>query len=199
MLTVLRDNFKKIIGGVASTLLKLHLTPSTITVLGFCLAFIASFFYAYPIVRWHQIVGALLFFVSGFCDVLDGSMARLGNQTSKRGEFLDSILDRYADVLVITGITIFYGSMVTLTIPVYIWGFLAVSGSILVSYARAKAESLGVRLESVGFAERSERMFVIILLSFTPYLNWALIILACITHITVGQRIITAYHRLKVA
>ncbi len=196
MLTKLRRKIEKIINAIASVLLKANFTPTSITVLGFGLATISAIFYASPIIYWHNIAAALFLFSSGFCDVLDGTLARLGKQTSEFGNFLDSTLDRYSDILVIFGITLFYGSTLTLGIQGYIWGFIAVTGSVLVSYVRAKAESLGVGLESIGFAERPERIIIIFVFSFTPYLNWAITILAFLTNITVIQRIIATYRTL---
>lgn len=196
MLSNLRNKIEKINNAIASAMLKAHFTPTSVTVLGFCLAIISAAFYAYPIIHWHQIAAALLLFGSGFCDILDGAMARLEKQNSEFGNFLDSTLDRYSDVLIISGIMIFYRSTATLGISMFAWGFIALSGSILVSYTRARAEVLDVQLESVGLAERSERIIIIILFSFTSYLNWAIIILAFLTTITVIQRVIITCSKL---
>ena len=86
---------------MAFALLKVHFTPTSITILGFFLAIISAIFYAYSVIHLHNIAAALLLFSSGLCDVLDGAMARLGKQSSAFGSFLDSTLDRYSDILVI--------------------------------------------------------------------------------------------------
>lgn len=125
---------------------------------------------------------------SGFCDALDGALARIYGQTTIFGGFLDSLLDRYADAIVLCGI-IFGG----LCDPFV--GLIAVIGSLLVSYTRARAEAAGVKMEAVGIAERAERLIVLVAASFLSVawreaLGWGVIVLAVITNLTVLQRVV---------
>jgi archaetidylinositol phosphate synthase len=135
--------------------------------------------------------------LSGFCDALDGIVARLYQQTTAFGGFLDSLLDRYADAAVYAGIII--GGLCDV-----LWGLIALAGSLLVSYSRARAEAAGVKMESVGLAERAERMIILAIASivtlFWPsftVMNWAVILLAVLSNLTVVQRSVHAYGKLK--
>jgi archaetidylinositol phosphate synthase len=139
---------------------------------------------------------ALLLF-SGYCDALDGVVARLYKQTTVFGGFLDSLLDRYADAAVYIGIII--GG---LTEP--LWGFLALTGSLLVSYTRARAEAAGIKMETVGFAERAERIIILALASIIAFfwqpvtvMTGSIILLAILSNLTVIQRSLYAYNELK--
>ena len=101
----------------------------------------------------------LLLLASGFCDALDGTLARLYQQTTTFGGFLDSLLDRYADATILSGIIL--GELCNL-----FWGLTALTGSLLVSYTRARAEAAGVKMETVGIAERAERLVILATASF---------------------------------
>ena len=132
---------------------------------------------------------------SGFCDALDGIIARIYQQTSVFGGFLDSLLDRYADAAVYAGIII--GGLCN---P--FWGLAALAGSLLVSYSRARAEAAEIKMESIGIAERAERMLIlavssIVAIFWLPALNWGIIVLAVLSNLTVLQRAVHVYNSLK--
>lgn len=147
---------------------------------------------------WGEIVfGGLLIMLSGIFDILDGAVARASGATTAFGGVLDSVCDRYADVLIFTGIMYgsIQGSIVPVTlfeIPVWLWCMTAVIGSYLVSYIRARAEAAGSGPLNVGIAERSERMIVLMIGAFTGYIAHAIVIVAIFTHITIIQRIMSA-------
>lgn len=137
------------------------------------------------------IAASALLLISGFCDALDGVVARLYGETTTFGGFLDSLLDRYADAIVLCGIML--GGLCKLS-----WGFAALTGSLLVSYARSRAEAEGVKMESVGFLERAERVILLTIVSLTAViwldmLGWGIILLATLTNLTVVQRTIYFY------
>ncbi len=134
---------------------------------------------------------------------MDGIVARTYKQTSVFGGFFDSVLDRYADAGVFAGIIIaglsdaawgsFWGP---------IWGLAALSGSMMVSYTRARAEAAGIKMESVGFAERAERMLILAVVSiigyfWLPALGYGIAILAVLSNLTVVQRALHVYGVLK--
>jgi archaetidylinositol phosphate synthase len=124
--------------------------------------------------------------LSGLFDALDGVIARSFGEVTKFGGFFDSVLDRYSDAVVLCGII--FGGLVDLS-----WGFAALVGSLLVSYARARAEAVGIKMESVGIAERAERMMILAFASLLSYIwidviNWAIIFLAILSNLTVVQR-----------
>ena len=133
-----------------------------------------------------------LLIVSGFCDALDGIMARTLGMQSTFGAFLDSLLDRYGEVFVLLGII--GGGLCDPSV-----GILALAGSLLVSYSRARAEGEGVKMEGIGLFERGERILLIVAASFLNLavpgtLSWGVAVLAITTHLTVMQR---AFHFLK--
>jgi len=159
---------------------------------------LAAYFSAY--LYWSSqsndatLVGAAgLLLISGFLDALDGVVARAYGKVTLFGGFLDSLLDRYADSLVLTGIILGWlaeGSPLWL-----LAGLFAVLGSLLVSYSRARAEAAGVKMETVGLAERAERIIIIVFASFLTLfwrdaLRWGIVLLAVLTNLTVIQRII---------
>ena len=140
---------------------------------------------------------------SGFCDTLDGIVARTFQQTTVFGGFFDSVLDRYADAAVYAAIIV-----AGLSNPAWgslwgsVWGLAALSGSLLVSYTRARAEAVGIKMESVGLAERAERMlilagFSIIAFFWLPALGYGIALLAVLANFTVIQRAVLRLQNIK--
>jgi archaetidylinositol phosphate synthase len=139
----------------------------------------------------------VLLLLSGFCDALDGVVARLYAEASAFGGFLDSLLDRYADAAVYAGIII--GGLCD-----FRWGLLTIIGSLLVSYSRARAEAAGINMESIGIAERAERMIILAVASLvavfwqpSTVMNGVIILLAALSNLTVLQRAIHVYNKSK--
>jgi archaetidylinositol phosphate synthase len=133
--------------------------------------------------------------VSGFCDTLDGILARTYQQASAFGGFLDSLLDRYADSFVLTGIII--SGLCNLIV-----GLAALASSLMVSYARARAEAAGIKMESIGIAERPERIIIlaaasIMAIFWLQALNIGVAIIAVLATVTVIQRGLHVYKMLK--
>jgi archaetidylinositol phosphate synthase len=176
---------------------KIGLTPNRISIVGFILALASAATYAVTPNQpnWLLLLATLFLLASGFCDTLDGIVARTFGQVSVFGGFFDSVLDRYADAAVYAGIII-----AGLCEPV--WGLAALAGSVLVSYTRARAEAAGIKMESVGFAERAERMLILAVASIVafwwlPALGYGIIILAILANFTVVQRVVHVYNVLK--
>jgi len=145
-----------------------------------------------------QIIAGILLLIGGFFDVLDGAVARENNRVTDFGGVLDSVSDRYADSAVFIGIMWGGG----LAIPGYIeneWiiGAVALVGSLLVSYTRARAEAAGTGKLNIGLAERAERMLLIIVGAFLGILNWVVLIVALISHLTVLHRMIVTRRILR--
>jgi archaetidylinositol phosphate synthase len=172
------------------------LTPNIVTLIGLALALSSAFVYAAT--RGQPLgilLATILFLASGFCDALDGVIARIYQQTSVFGGFLDSLLDRYADAAVYAGVII--GGLCD---P--IWGLAALAGSMMVSYSRARAEAAEIKMESIGIAERAERMLILAVASvaaifWLPALNIGIILLAVLSNFTVLQRGLHVYNSLK--
>ena len=196
MLTKLKQKVQNMLNLEAKAAHNLGLTPNIISLLGLSLALFSAFTYA---VSQGQplwlFLATVLFLVSGFCDALDGVIARIYQQTSVFGGFLDSLLDRYADAAVYAGVI-----MGGLCDP--LWGLAALVGSVMVSYSRARAEAAEITMESVGVAERAERMLILSIASIAsifwlPALNIGVILLAVLSNFTVIQRGLHVYSSLK--
>jgi archaetidylinositol phosphate synthase len=184
---------------------KLGLTPNRISIIGFALALASAITYALVSTQspWLLLLATFFLLASGFSDALDGIVARTFKQTTAFGGFFDSVLDRYADVMVFSGVIIAnlineaFNHFWTLLI-----GLAALSGSVLVSYTRARAEAAGIKMESVGLAERAERMLIlaatsIIAYFYMPAFLYGIALIAILANLTVVQRLLHVYKILK--
>lgn len=168
---------------LGEVLARLGLTPNVVTAIGLLLNLLV----AVIIARGHlQLGGVMLLLASGF-DMLDGAVARATGTVTPFGGFLDSTLDRYSEAVVFFGVLVyllgtrdyFAGALLVLT---------ATAGSLLISYARARAEAAGFRA-SVGLLARPERVVVLAVGLLLSQVIPALWILAIGTHLTVWTRI----------
>ena len=189
MLNNFRESIKPTLQSIGIIFAATGLSANFWTVVGLAFAFASAIAYA-----WHFeyafVVGGILLLVSGFFDVVDGQVARITKKSSKKGAFLDSVFDKIAEVAIFLGILI--GG--------YAEGYvvlLAITLSLLVSYTRARAESLGVQLQGIGIGERAERLLVIAIIGIAGFLNYAVIIVAIIAGITLIQRIIATAKNIK--
>ena len=182
----LRKLFQKVLDAIASFLLKLGLSPNAVTIIGCLGNLIGAYLIARGFLTWGGLVA--LFWV--LFDAFDGSMARQSGKVSKFGAFLDSTLDRYAELFIFGGLLIYFFNRDSF------WGvlltFVAAGGSLMVSYTRARAQSLGYEAK-IGLLSRVERYLVLIpcLLFHIPLV--AMIIMAFFTNLTSIQRIIYVY------
>lgn len=167
------------------------------TMIGLVFAFAAGAIYAMPAIGFHwyfaSVLGGIILLVSGFFDIVDGSVARITGKTSKKGAFLDSSFDKIAETAIFLGIAV--GGLAQ---PA--WTMLALALSLLVSYTRARAESIGVELRGIGIGERAERLLIVAFIGMIPHpeaLNWAMILVAIVAGITLAQRIVTTSKRLS--
>jgi archaetidylinositol phosphate synthase len=196
LLTKLKNKVQNMLTLEAKAAHNIGLTPNTVSLIGLALALLSAFTYAVTQTKplWI-LLATILLLASGFCDALDGVIARLYQQTSIFGGFLDSLLDRYADVAVYAGVII--GGLCD---P--LWGLAALAGSMMVSYSRARAEAAEIKMESVGLAERAERMLILSIASvaaifWLPALRIGIILLAVLSNFTVLQRGVHVYNSLK--
>ena len=184
---------------------KLGLTPNKISLIGFILALASAASYVLVTAEssWLLILAVVFLLASGFCDTLDGIVARTFQQTTVFGGFFDSVLDRYADATVYAAIII-----AGLSNPAWgfiwgsVWGLAALVGSMMVSYTRARAEAAGIKMETVGLAERAERMLILVAVSiiaffWLPALGYGIALLAVLSNFTVIQRALHVYKTLK--
>lgn len=198
MLTKLKKRVQAMLTTEAKAAHKIGLTPNKLSVTGIVLAFLSALAYtAWQTNTFYLLLATVLLLLSGFCDALDGILARLYHETTPFGGFLDSLLDRYADAIVYAGIVI-SGLCDAL------WGLTALIGSLLVSYTRAKAEATGIKMESIGLAERAERIIILATATVTAAfwqpktaMNAGIILLAVLSNLTVLQRSIHVYKKMK--
>jgi CDP-diacylglycerol--glycerol-3-phosphate 3-phosphatidyltransferase len=166
---------------------RVPITPNQVTVVGFALTLVAATLVAFAQLRW---AGVVLIF-AGTCDILDGALARSTKASYPYGAFLDSTLDRYSEGAIYIGLAAYF---VSAGGPLERWLVLAtlaaLAGSFLVSYVRARAQSLGFHCETGLFA-RPERVVVTVVgLIFGGVVLYAVIfLLAVLTNLTALQRI----------
>jgi archaetidylinositol phosphate synthase len=199
LLTRLKQRVQTLLSLEARAAHKLGLTPNRVSAIGLALVFLSALAYSrWQTDRLYLILAVVLLLLSSFCDALDGVIARLYQQATPFGGFLDSLLDRYADAAI-------YAAMIISGLCDLLWGLIALIGSLLVSYSRARAEALGIKMEAIGIAERAERVIIIAVASAiaafwqpaTTIMKAAIILLAVLTNLTVLQRAVHTYGRLK--
>ena len=205
MLTKLKKQVQQALTSQAQLAHRVGLTPNKVSLIGFILAFASAASYGLaPNHSWLLLFATAFLLASGYCDTIDGIIARTFQQVTAFGGFFDSVLDRYADAIVFAAILIaglcnivwwgsFWGS---------VWVLAALAGSLLVSYSRARAEVTGLKMESVGFAERAERMLILAVVSvaaffWLPALGYGVALLAVLSNFTVIQRGLYVYRELK--
>ena len=142
--------------------------------------------------NWYlsSMAGSILLLISGFFDIVDGCVARVTKQTSKKGAYLDSVFDKISESIILIGLAI--GGLANPVISL-----IALSISLLVSYTRAKSEAVGVELKGVGIGERAERLLLIGILGLVPLegiLQVAVILICILGGITLFQRM---YHTVQ--
>jgi CDP-diacylglycerol--glycerol-3-phosphate 3-phosphatidyltransferase len=171
-----------IVGPIADRLAKWGVSPNLLTAAGL----LANILAALLLARGERIWAGIVLIILGPLDNLDGALARRLNQTSKVGAFLDSNFDRLSEVALYLGMLWFYQGQAATAEVILI--YLTITGSILVSYARARAEALGAECE-IGLMTRMERFLILLAGLFTGYVVVALTLLAVLTYVTVMQRI----------
>jgi CDP-diacylglycerol---glycerol-3-phosphate 3-phosphatidyltransferase len=196
-LKALRDPVYRIIEPVTRALIRMRVHPNTITTFGFVVTLGAGYLYHMDRVRW----AGFLVLLGGVVDIFDGRVARESGLASKFGSFYDSTLDRMSEMVVFIGLLSLYnqyGRALADVWMVYVIA-LALGGSLMVSYTRARAEALGLDC-SVGLMQRAERVALLGGGSLFFGLMWdglvlkgVLIVLAATTMITAVQRIVWVY------
>ena len=176
----------KIVGALAAT----GINPNVLTFLGLVVNFWAAVLFATGRFR----TAAAVIFFAGFLDMLDGQVARRRNRVTAFGAFYDSTLDRYSDMALYMGLLIYY-AVIGRTAYV-ILAAIATAGSVLVSYARARAESL-IPSCKVGFMERPERLVLLILGGAFNRMAPALWVIAVVSTITVIHRIVYTWQETR--
>ena len=186
----LQQRLEKSLAPLATLLQRLGASANQVSVAGFALNAAA----AALVVTGHLVAAGALYLAAGLLDLLDGVLARAGGRPTRFGAFLDSTLDRASEGVVFAAIGYRFaaeGSAVDAGIVV-----LALLGSVLVSYVRARAEGLGAACRA-GIATRAERVVLIALGLLTGLLEEAIYLVALLTAVTVVQRIACARRELN--
>ncbi|HET7034336.1 MAG TPA: CDP-alcohol phosphatidyltransferase family protein [Thermomicrobiaceae bacterium] len=170
--------------GVGLALGRTNLSPNWFTIVGLFLNVVV----AAVIASGNLTLGGVLMLGAGAFDMLDGAVARATKQITRFGGFLDSTLDRYSEAAIYFGLLVYFERETTNHTAVLLI-YAAAIGSLMVSYARARAEAGGLRAE-VGLFARPERVVLlsVFLLLQRPF--WAVAILALLTNATALQRIV---------
>jgi phosphatidylglycerophosphate synthase len=182
MLGRYRGEVARVADPVARALVGLRLRPNQLSFLGLVGSMCAAAAFAAD----QRRLGGLCLMLAGALDILDGALARASGQVSPFGAFLDSVLDRYSDLLVLAGLVFLFARLGRLEVVVAV--LLALIGTVMVSYTRARAESIDVECR-VGFMERGERMLVLILGALLDLLVPAILVVALGANVTAVHRI----------
>lgn len=177
----LRHIFKGVLESIAKFLNRLGIRPNVVTAAGL----IGNLAAGVLIAMGHLLWGGILAMVVGPFDALDGTMARLRNESGRYGAFVDSVTDRYSEIALYGGLLVYYSQNGTWQNALLV--FFAVIGSVMVSYIRARAESLDFSAK-IGLLTRVERYLVLIPGIILGYPHISLWILAVLTNFTAIQR-----------
>ena len=189
VLNNLRGTLRPALEKVGKAFAATGLSPNFWTVVGLVIALSSAVVYGMG-VEFGLIIGGILLLVSGFFDMVDGQVARVTGKTSKKGEYLDSMFDKISEV------AIFLGILVGGYAEPYIV-LLAITLSLLVSYARAKSDLINIKLQGIGIGERAERLLVIAIIGIIGFMDYAVIIVIIIAGITLIQRMIFTTKNIK--
>lgn len=198
MLNRFRRALGPLLDGIGSFFAKSGISPNFWTLVSLLFAVASGLTYMSPLlaagIGWYypSLAGSIMLLISGFFDIVDGSVARTLKQSSKKGAFLDSILDKISESFIFIGITI--GGLAS---PLFCQ--VAISLSLMVSYARSRSESMGIELKGVGIGERAERLLSVGFLGLIPLediLQYAVLLVCVLAGVTLCQRIIFSIRRL---
>jgi|TARA_B110000211_G_scaffold187471_1_gene212982 archaetidylinositol phosphate synthase len=189
VLNNLRGTLRPALEKVGKAFAATGLSPNFWTVVGLVIALSSAVVYGMG-VEFGLIIGGILLLVSGFFDMVDGQVARVTGKTSKKGEYLDSMFDKISEVAIFLGILI--GGYAE---PYVV--LLAITLSLLVSYARAKSDLINIKLQGIGIGERAERLLVIAIIGIVGFMDYAVVIVIIIAAITLIQRMIFTTKNIK--
>ncbi len=191
MLNRFREKLVPITTLIGNNFGSLGLSPTFWSMIAFAFAILSSIFFGLSnflseqgIVFPSQIFASIMLLISGFFDIVDGSVARVSKRSTSRGAFLDSNFDKISEALIFIGIAI--GG---LSSPIL--AMIALSTSILVSYIRARGESLGIELKGIGIGERAERLLILSICGLIPIsgsIQWGIIIIIILSSFSFIQR-----------
>ena len=194
VMSQLRGPFTKLMKPLYEVLAKIGISPNAVTMIGLGMSIVGGWAFASS----EYFVAAIMIFLSGVMDLLDGGIARVGGYASSEGAFLDSVADRLGESALYIGLVI---SFTEAAYQLLALGILVFSFSI--SYLRARAEGLGVTLAGIGIMERAERMGALMIAALLAHFisielfQYMLIATFVLVLITAGHRFYNASDQLK--
>jgi len=198
----LRPYAEKILKPLANILSRAGVTPDATSVLSLIFAAGAGVLYTISCgVRTLALAAGVLVLLNGIADAMDGEIARIAGTAGIRGDFLDHVIDRYADVFIICGI--FFGEYIDWRI-----GVAAIVGTLLTSYLGTQAQAVGLGRHYGGILGRADRLVLIMLASLMyflyPYeiygassLGWSIVLIAVASNLTTLQRFVHIWKELS--
>ena len=189
MLNNLRERLRPILEKIGKAFAATGLSPNFWTSIGLVFALASAVVYGLGI-EFGLIIGGVLLLVSGFFDMVDGQVARVSGKTSQKGSYLDSMFDKIAETAIFLGILVGGYAEPYLVL-------LAITLSLLVSYARAKSDALNIKLQGVGIGERAERLLAVAIIGIVGFMEAAIVIVVIIAGITLIQRMIVTAKNIK--
>ena len=199
MLNRFREKIAPITSSIGNNFGSLGLSPTFWSMIAFVFAILSGILFGLTNILnqqgWQfpwQVIASIMLLISGFFDIVDGSVARVMKKTTTRGAFLDSNFDKVSEALIFIGIAI--GG---LSNPIL--AMIALSTSILVSYLRARAESLDIELKGIGIGERAERLLILAVCGFIPIsgsIQWGVLLIIIIAVFSYVQRFIYVLKRI---
>src|SRR6266404_5112252 len=191
----IQQRVRQLVTSIMRPLAGLGITPNTLTVLGLLLSILTAFI----ITQGWLFAGGLLVLFAGIFDMFDGAMARARNAATTFGAFFDSTLDRYSESIILFGLLIYALREPGLQDRFWPFGneqpwlivliYIAVVGSLMVSYAKARAEGLGLECKT-GLLARPERVVILAIGLLSGTAIWALALLAVFSHVTAIERLV---------
>lgn len=188
--TLLHDRFEALIRPLARLLARANVSPNQVSLAGAGLNVVSAIL----VVEDALVAAGIVYLLAGALDLMDGTLARLAQRATPFGAFLDSTLDRLSEGIVFAAVAYYFahrGQALEAGLVV-----LALVGSLLVSYTRARAEALGAKCK-VGLMTRAERIVLVALGLLFAWLPLAIYILVALTGLTVVQRIVHASRALR--
>lgn len=194
MLDLKREWFKSQERFIGKTLGKMPITPNQWTVLSIIFALAGLYFTINLDFLWAFI----MFFVAGILDFVDGSVARAKNMSSNTGAYIDTVVDRYVEGIMLLGL--FFVQLPEIILPASVWIFLALFGSIVTTYAKAAAKEKDLVNQELkgGLMSRGERIilifaiFILLIFSQAYIATIILIAIAVLANFTALQRFFSA-------
>ncbi|MGY5861104.1 MAG: CDP-alcohol phosphatidyltransferase family protein [Candidatus Thorarchaeota archaeon] len=180
-----RRIFRWLMQPIGERLAGVGVRPDTVTYVSLQLALLGFVLFLLTLNQWLY---ALFVFLVGLLDGIDGVVARSSDRATPMGALTDSIIDKVSEIMLLLALVLGFPDQTILGVGVPIWGMLCISGWLLTSYSRSRAEALGVKDLDVGLGARSERLFTLIVFSLFFQVLWGLVVVTFMGIFTAAYR-----------